>query len=118
MFEIEVSTIQLLQFGIAVVLPLFVGLVTTKVTSSNLKAVLLVVLSVASGLLTEIAAAVEAGVPYDLVAGLLAGLTTLVIAIAIHYGVWKPTGATNAAQNTLITPKPNADGSHTITNLH
>lgn len=103
--EFALTWVQVLQFAIAVVLPLFVGLVTTRVTSSRWKAILLTLLSVASGLLTEILAAMQADRPYDLAAGLIAGVTTLVIAIAIQYGIWKPTGATAAVQNTLVTPK-------------
>lgn len=103
--EFALTWVQVLQFAIAVVLPLFVGLVTTRVTSSRWKAILLTLLSVGSGLLTEILAAIQADRPYDLAAGLIAGVTTLVIAIAIQYGIWKPTGATAAVQNTLVTPK-------------
>lgn len=118
MFEFDVSWVQLLQFGVAVVLPLLVGLVTTKVTNGSLKAVLLIILSFISGLALEILSAAEAGVVYDLGAGLLAGLTTLVIAIAIHYGVWKPVGATAAAQRALVKANgPEDDGSYSITNV-
>lgn len=101
-FEFAVNWVQVLQFVIAVLLPLLVGLVTTKVTRADVKAVLLIVLSFASGLLTEILVAAQSNLVYDLAAGLFTGLTTLVIAIAIHYGVWKPTGASEAAQNSLV----------------
>lgn len=104
-FEFNLDWTAVLQFVIAVLLPLLVGLVTTKVTSSNVKAVLLIVLSFIAGLLGEILVAAQAGVPYDLAAGLIAGFTTLIIAIAVHFGVWRPIGATNAAQNALVTPK-------------
>lgn len=100
------GVIQLVLVG---VLPLLVGLVTTRVTSSRVKAVLLALLSFVSSLLTEILAAAEAGVAYDLWQGLLNGLLTFIGAVALHYGFWKPVGASEAAQNAL-NGKPVAQG--------
>ena len=82
----------------AVVLPILVGLVTTKATSPARKAIYLAVLAFVAGLLSQLLAAIEAGVTYDLFAGLVQGLATFLIAVALYFGLWKPTGVTSAAQ--------------------
>lgn len=89
---------QLLNLLLAVVFPVLVGLVTTKVTSSTLKAVLLATISLASGVISALLAAVLSGAPFDLVAALLTGLAAWIIAIATHLGFWKPSGVTETVQ--------------------
>jgi small basic protein len=97
--EFNPSWIQLVSLLVGVFLPLLVGLVTTKVTSGSKKAVLLAVLAFVAAILTELLAALQAGQVFDLAASLYAGIQTLVVAIALHYGVWKPTGASSALQS-------------------
>lgn len=98
-----------LQLVLTVVLPVLVGLVTKRVTSASTKAILLAGLSVVSSLLTEILSAAEAGTAYDLGRGLTAALFTFVGAVALHYGLFKPTGVSKAAQNALG-GRPAAEG--------
>ena len=102
----SLTWVQLLQFAVAVLLPLLVGLVTTKVTKSGVKAVLLLALSVITSLLSVLLAASQAGTTYDLGVGLLLGLSTFIIGVAMHYGLWKPVGATQAAQSVGPTADP------------
>jgi len=89
----------LLWLAVAVVLPILVGLVTTRETSPARKAVFLAALALIAGLLTQLLAAINAGVTYDLFAGLVQGLATFLIAVAVYYGLWKPTGVGKAAQS-------------------
>ncbi|WP_258063124.1 MULTISPECIES: hypothetical protein [unclassified Pseudoclavibacter] len=86
------------QLVLAVVLPLLVGLVTTRVTSSSTKAWLLVGLSLLTALLAEAISAWQAGGIYDIGTGLLLALPTFLIAVGMHYGIWKPTGTSTALQ--------------------
>lgn len=100
---------QLLNLLLAVVFPVLVGLVTKTVTRSGLKAFLLATISLGSGLVSAVLAAYTAGVPFDLVAALLTGLAAWIIAIATHYGLWKPSGVTARVQAfgsppTTVTP--------------
>ena len=90
---------------VSTVLPLLVGLVTTKVTHSGVKAVLLAALALVTSLLTELGVAMSNGVTYDLGRGLLLAIPTFLIAVGMHYGIWKPVGASSAAQSVLVTPK-------------
>lgn len=96
---------QIVQFVLAIILPLAVGLVTTRVTASGTKAVLLAALSLVTALLTELLAANAEGVAYDLGSGLLSGLGTFIVAVALHFGLWKPTGASAAVQATFANEK-------------
>lgn len=96
--EFNVPLPLVLGLLLSVIIPLLVGLVTKKTTDSGLKAVLLAILAAVTGLLTELLRAVEANVPYDLGVGLLMAIGALVTAIALHYGLWKPTGASERVQ--------------------
>lgn len=83
---------------VSTLLPLLVGLVTKTVTDAGVKATLLALLAAATGLLTELLAAVQADKPYDLGTGLLVALTAFLIGAGMHYGLWKPTGLAASAQ--------------------
>lgn len=85
---------------VSTILPVLVGLVTTRVTSGGLKAVLLALLALVTSLLTELGRAIADGVPYDIGLGLLLALPIFVISVSMHYGLWKPTGTAAAAQRT------------------
>lgn len=96
---------QLLNLLLAVVFPVAVGFVTTRVTRPALKAILLATISLASGLVSSLLAAVLASVAFDLVGALLTGLAAWIIAVATHYGFWRPTGISDAVQAVGMTPK-------------
>jgi hypothetical protein len=77
------------------------------------------VLALITGLATEWLAAVQAEVVYDLSAGLANALATFLIAVALHYGLWKPTGISGVVQ-AVGAPEPRrvrSDGSYDVTNL-
>lgn len=104
MIEFNIDWILVLQFVIATVLPLLVGIVTTKVTSPARKAILLAVLAFFAGILTEIVDALVRDAVYDVGAGLLRFGSILVVAIAMHFGVWsRPTSSGTSVSNTLQT---------------
>lgn len=87
-----------IQLLVSTVLPLLVGLVTKTITRPGVKAVLLAGLALATSLLVELGAAVTAGTTYDVGRGLLLALPTFLIAVGLHYGLWKPVGAAEKAQ--------------------
>lgn len=98
-----------LTFLISFLLPLLVGLITTKVTSAGVKAILLAAASLVTSIATSWAAALQSHQPFDLWTALLTFGGVFVVAVASHFGVWKPTGAAAAAQN--VGSKP-AQGDH------
>lgn len=85
--------VQLLSLLIGVVLPILVGVVTTEVTSGGVKAVLLAFLSAVAGVLTDVAAG-----GFDLKTSLVNWLVVFLVAVATHFGFWKPTGVTPFVQ--------------------
>lgn len=84
--ELDVS---MLNRVVALFLPLLVALVTKKVTSQGLKSSLLFVFSAIAGLATTMIQA-DGRIPVAQVIDAM--LTTLVTAVAVYYGLWKPTG--------------------------
>lgn len=86
---------------VSVVLPLLVGLVTKTVTNGGTKAIILAALAAVTGLLTELGNALTAGVTYNLGMGLVFALASFLVAVGMHFGIYKPTGASTAAQKAL-----------------
>lgn len=87
------------QLVVAFLLPVVVGLVTTRVTSAGRKAWLLAGLTLVTSMLVELGRALDAGTTYDVGVALMAALPAFVVSVATHYGLWKPTGVAHAAQD-------------------
>ena len=95
----QVDTATVVQFLIAVVLPLLVGLVTTRATSAALKSILLAALTLVTALLTEWGRALADGTTYNVGAALFVALPAFAISVGMHFGIYKPTGLSGAAQD-------------------
>ncbi len=80
---------------ISVILPVLVGLVTTRVTHPGLKGVLLLALSTANGFLVELA---NPGPDYDLQTAIVLSLVAFGTGVLAHFGLWKPAGVSVKAQ--------------------
>lgn len=104
--EYTPDLIGVLAILIQVALPLLVGLVTKLSTSSSFKAVLLLALTAVTQVLTAWYKATGAGEVFDWRTVLLNVVVWFGISVATHYGLWRPTGATAAAQNTMVTDRP------------
>ena len=87
---------------VSVVLPVLVGLVTTRVTHAGTKAVLLLALSGLNGFFVELA---NPGPGWDAGTAAVLALVTFATATLAHFGLWKPTGVSGKAQNTLVTAR-------------
>lgn len=87
------------QLILAVVLPILVGLVTTRVTRASVKSWLLAGLTLVTSLFVELARAISDGTTYDVGIALLAAIPAFAISVASHYGLWKPAGVSGAAQD-------------------
>mgnify|MGYP001611050959 CR=1 FL=1 len=86
-----------LGLAISVVLPVLVGLVTTRVVHAGVKAVLLLALTSANGFLVELAAPHPSG--YDLGTAVVLTGVSFGTAILSHFGLWKPVGVAGRAQD-------------------
>lgn len=83
----------------AFVLPVLVGLVTTRVTHPGTKAVILLALSAADSFIVELAA----GTPgWNATNALIITAVNFVVAVATHFGLWKPTGVARRAQDAFV----------------
>jgi hypothetical protein len=100
------QTIQLITWAITVVAPLIVGLVTKSSTNSRVKSLLLAALSLAVGVGNQAVTAANAHAAFNLTGALYASTTALVTSVALHYGVFKPTGAAAAVASTLVKDVP------------
>lgn len=92
---------------ISVVLPVLVGLVTTRVTHAGTKAVLLLALSGLNGLLVEVA---NPGPGFDLGTAAVLTLVAFATGVLAHFGLWKPAGVAGRAQDSLITGRSQPRG--------
>lgn len=99
MIEFNIDPVLAVTLFVGTILPLLVGLVTTRVTHSGVKALLLAGLSLLAALGTELGATWTRGDTYDLGTGLLLALPTFLVAVGMHYGIWKPVGASAAVQS-------------------
>ncbi|MGW3821781.1 hypothetical protein ACWEAF_05600 [Streptomyces sp. NPDC005071] len=88
---------------ISVVLPVLVGLVTTRVTHPGTKSVLLLALTAANGFLVEFA---NPGDGYSVGTAAVLTLVSFGVAVLSHFGLWKPTGVSGKAQDSLHTSSP------------
>jgi hypothetical protein len=85
---------------ISVVLPVLVGLVTTRVTHPGVKAVLLLALSTVNGFVVEYAGPHDAG--YSVGTAAVLALVAFSVAVLSHFGFWKPVGVSAKAQNSFV----------------
>lgn len=83
----------------SVVLPVLVGLVTTRVTHAGTKAVLLLALSTITGFVTEWAAP---GPDYDASTAVVLAVVSFGTGVLFHFGLWKPAGVSAKAQDSFV----------------
>jgi hypothetical protein len=102
--QVHLDAAYWLGLVISVVLPVLVGLVTTRVTSAAWKSVLLLFLSTLNGFLVELAGPHPSGYSWQTAAVL--ALVSFGTGVLAHFGLWKPTGVSGAAQDRLITARP------------
>lgn len=99
MIVLDFQLYVVLSLLASTVLPLLVGLVTTRATDPGTKAVLLAALSVLIPLVTSLADALRDGQPWSLQGALTLALTGFLVSVGMHYGLWKPTGVAAKAQD-------------------
>lgn len=88
--------VQYIGVIVSTFIPIVVGIVTKAVTNAGLKAIVLAFLTGLTAFLTEWA---KAGDDFKTSTALLTWAVGWAIAVATHYGFWKPTGITAKAQS-------------------
>lgn len=94
--NVTLDTAYWLGLLVSVVLPVLVGLVTTRVTSPGTKAVLLLALSTLNGFIVEYAAG---GDGYSVGTAAVLALVAFGTGVLTHFGLWKPAGVSAKAQD-------------------
>lgn len=107
---IVLSTMGVLTILVQVVIPLVVGLVTKVSTKSAWKAILLIVLTAANQFFTGWLAAGSHFAWQSYLVNVIGGV---VVSIAFHYGIFKPTGATAQVQTSGVTDAKTIDSTAT-----
>src|SRR3954466_14730917 len=98
MISFHLDWVLILGPIIGILLPLLVAIVTKLSTKSGIKAILLAALALVTNLLVGIENALTTHTDYDLGVALILALGTFVVSVAVHYGLWKPTGITHDLQ--------------------
>ena len=105
--EFGVDLALVIQLLISTVLPIIVALVTKWDTSRPTRALLLALLAAISSGLTELLHTIATDATFDLGVWLVAAIGSFVVAVATHYGLWKPTTVTARALS--VGSEPAAD---------
>lgn len=90
----------LVSLALAVLLPILVGLFTKASWPAGVKAVLLLLLVAAKSFGEAFLAAAPGEFNVEQVAWVIG--VNFVIAVAVQFGLWRPTGVTDMAQNALV----------------
>src|SRR5688572_17258272 len=92
----------LISLALTVLLPLAVGLLTTRPTSPGVKAVLLLAFAAIKSFLEGWPQARNTAVDFAFVPVAITTLVNFALTAVVHFGLWKPTGTAGAAQDTLV----------------
>lgn len=95
--NVNLDSVYWLGLLVSVVLPVLVGLVTTRVVHAGTKAVLLLALSTATGFVVEYAGPHDAG--YSVGTAAVLALVSFGTGVLSHFGFWKPVGVATKAQD-------------------
>jgi hypothetical protein len=88
--------VQLLTLLVSLVLPLLVAVVTTRLASPGLKAVVLAFLAALTGFGSELLDALVNHTAYDVGAAVFAWTYSFILAVVAHFGALKPAGVTGS----------------------
>lgn len=103
MINFDIDWVGVLTFIVGFVIPVLVGIITSKVTSPARKAVALALLSFFASIITEIVNALASQQAYNVGDGLLKFGAIFVVAVASYFGVWsRPTSSGTSISSRLV----------------
>jgi hypothetical protein len=94
----------LLSLILTLVLPILVALVSTRLTSSGTKAVLLLALATIQTFVEALISAANDYAHFAWVPVIMNAVLNFGVAVIAHFGLWKPTGTADAALDTGVQP--------------
>jgi hypothetical protein len=101
--------IQVLTLAVSTLLPILVGLVTKASWGGGVRAVVLAALSAVAGVGSSALDAANADAAWDWKMAVITAINAWLIAVASHFGLWKATGVSTWAKNTMIKDKSKFD---------
>ena len=99
---LEVDGWAALNLAIQFVLPLLVGLVTTKVTGRGVQFLLLSLLTLVSTVAIQVLQAHTAGLQVALVQIVVQAVVNFGVSLLAHYNVWKPTNLSDLVLSVFV----------------
>jgi hypothetical protein len=91
-----ITLAQLISLVVGTLLPILVALITDRAASGAAKAITLLALAAVSSFLSAWLVALTGGAAFDFAQAAFGALTTFVVAVASHFGLWKPVGASGS----------------------
>lgn len=91
----------LLSIMLTLVLPLAVAVITTRVTASTVKGVLLLMIASLKTLIEALIANGNDTIHFNWIPVLMNLILNFGLAVIMHFGLWKPTGAATAIQDNV-----------------
>jgi hypothetical protein len=92
----SITLAQLISLLVGTLLPILVAVVTDRAASGAVKAVTLLGLAAVSSFLSEWLVALNTAETFDFAQAAFGVLTTFIVAVAVHFGFWKPTALTGS----------------------
>jgi hypothetical protein len=92
-----ITLAQLISLVVGTLLPILVALVTDRAASGGAKAITLLALSAVTSFLSAWLVALNTAADFDWSQAAFGVLVTFIVAVASHFGFWKPVGASGAA---------------------
>jgi hypothetical protein len=91
-----ITLAQLITTLVGTLLPILVAVITDRAASGAAKAITLLALAAVSSFLSAWLVALNGGAPFDFAQAAYGVLITFVVAVATHFGLWKPAGASGS----------------------
>lgn len=95
-----VTLAQLISMIVGTLLPILVAVITDRAASGATKAVTLLALAALSSFLSAWLVALNTGGAFDWSQAAFGVLVTFVVAVATHFGLWKPANVTGSSSPT------------------
>jgi hypothetical protein len=91
-----ITLAQLISLVVGTLLPILVALITDRAASGAVKAITLLALSAVASFLSAWLVAINTAADFDFSQAAFGVLTTFIVAVAVHFGFWKPVGASGS----------------------
>lgn len=91
-----ITLAQLISLLVGTLLPILVAVITDRAASGAVKAVTLLALAAVSSFLSAWLVALNTGADFDFSQAAFGVLVTFIVAVATHFGFWKPASVTGS----------------------